>query len=78
MNPLFQQQVQQPTANNISQMYQMFKSFGNPMNAIQQMCPQAIPLLQSGNTPEQIFRALCQQRGMNADEIIEQIRSNIR
>lgn len=77
MNPIFQQQSQ-PMANNIGQMYQMFRSFGNPMSAIQNMCPQLMPMLQNGGNPEQIFRTMCQQRGINADEFIRQIQSNIR
>lgn len=77
MNPIFQQQTQ-PMANNIGQMYKMFQSFGNPMSAVQNMCPQLMPILQSGRNPEQIFRMICQQRGINADDFIRQIQSNIR
>ena len=63
----------------IRQMYQMFKSGGDPIKMVQAMSsqnPQAqqvLQMLKSGNNPEQMFRTLCQQKGINPDEFIRSI-----
>ncbi len=84
MNPIFQATKTQPMVNQISQMYKMFNSMGNPMMAMQQMAmknPQFQPvvqMLQHGANPEMIFKQMCQQRNIDPDYAISQIKANIR
>lgn len=84
MNPIFQATQVQPVVNQISQMYKTFNSMGNPMMAMQQMAiknPQLQPvvqMLQHGANPEMIFKQMCQQRNIDPDYAISQIKANIR
>ena len=84
MNPIFQATQAQPVVNQISQMYKTFNSMGNPMMAMQQMAiknPQLQPvvqMLQHGANPEMIFKQMCQQRNIDPDYAISQIKANIR
>lgn len=54
----------------------------NPMQVIGQMAmrnPQMQPIMQAlrgGQNPQQLFRSLCQQRGINPDEFIGNIVGN--
>ena len=63
----------------IRQMYQLFRSGGDPIRMVQALSssnPQAQQLLQmlnTGGNPEQMFRTLCQQKGINPDEFIRSI-----
>ena len=84
MNPIFQATQVQPVVNQISQMYKTFNSMGNPMMAMQQMAiknPQLQPvvqMLQHGANPEMIFKQMCQQRNIDPDYAMSQIKANIR
>lgn len=84
MNPIFQATQVQPVVNQISQMYKTFNSMGNPMMVIQQMAiknPQLQPvvqMLQHGANPEMIFKQMCQQRNIDPDYAMSQIKANIR
>lgn len=84
MNPIFQATQVQPVVNQISQMYKTFNSMGNPMMVMQQMAiknPQLQPvvqMLQHGANPEMIFKQMCQQRNIDPDYAISQIKANIR
>lgn len=84
MNPIYQATKTQPMVNQISEMYKMFTSMGNPMAAMQQMAmrnPQLKPvvqMLQNGANPEMVFKQLCQQQNIDPDYAINQIKSNIR
>lgn len=84
MNPIFQATQVKPMVNQISQMYKTFNSMGNPMMAMQQMAmknPQLQPvvqMLQHGANPEMIFKQMCQQRNIDPDYAISQIKANIR
>lgn len=84
MNPIFQATQVKPMVNQISQMYKTFNSMGNPMMAMQQMAmknPQLQPvvqMLQHGANPEMIFKQMCQQRNIDPDYAMSQIKANIR
>lgn len=68
-----------PNFNSIRQTYQMLKNRGNPMALMQNMAqsnPQLKPILQainSGTSPQQIFNNLCQQKGIDPNEVIKNI-----
>lgn len=50
------------------------------MNDIEQMImnnPQVKQLMQSGMSYEQIFRQLCKQKGINADEYIKKLQQSL-
>lgn len=50
------------------------------MNDIEQMImnnPQVKQLMQSGMSYEQIFRKLCEQKGINADEYIKKLQQSL-
>ena len=67
---------------NIQQMYKMLTESKNPqalfMNIAKQN-PQLRPIAQAlsqGNSPQNIFTQMCNQRGINPDEFIKQITGN--
>lgn len=71
-------------ANRIGQMksmYQAFQNAKNPMALFQQMAvrnPQLQPvmnMLRQGMNPNQIFNQVCQQRGINPEELMRMIKS---
>ena len=63
--------------------YQMFNNAQNPMAMFNQIAMKnpkmqtAMELLQSGNSPEQVYRTLCQKQGVNPDEFLAEIQRNI-
>lgn len=68
--------------NNMAQYksaYQLLKNSNNPMYVFQQMAqrnPQLQPIanmLKQGGNPQQIFYSLCQQRGINPQEFLNQL-----
>ena len=84
-NPLLNSLMQQNSVPNsnmgqLRQVYQMINSSKNPRAVIQQLAqtnPQLQPMLQimnSGGNYEQIFRNMAQQRGINPDEFVKQIK----
>lgn len=70
--------------NQLYSLYNMMKNSGNPMAILQNMAmsnPQLQPVinsLQQGNSPEQVFRQLAGQRGINPDEFIRNIQGSMR
>lgn len=70
-NPYFQ----------LKNIYKMMTQSSNPLQMFEQMAignPQMQPIvnmLRSGNSPEQVFNSLCQQRGINPQEFIKNITS---
>ena len=53
---------------------------GNPMQVLNQMSAQnpqlqsVVQLLNNGANPEAVFKNLCQAKGINADEFINQLK----
>lgn len=71
-------------SNRVGQMksmYQAFQNTKNPMALFQQMAqsnPQLQPImnmLRQGMNPNQLFNQVCQQRGINPQELINMLRS---
>ena len=63
---------------HIKNMMNMLKSSLNPDSLIQQVAknnPQLSQVLQlcNGRNPEQVFREMCKQRNINADEFIKML-----
>lgn len=79
MNPIINS-IQNQQTQNLAQAYKQFASAGNPMNyfmSIAQCNPQLQPIVQmirTGNSPESIARSMMQQRGINPDDFIRQIK----
>lgn len=68
--------------NNINayrDIYRMLSNSGNPMQMLNQMASQnpnmkpIIDLIRSGRNPQDIFKDMCNQRGLNPDEFIKSI-----
>ena len=63
--------------NSYKNIYRMLTSKGNPMQILNQMAnsnPNMRPILDlmnKGATPEDIFKDMCRQRGINPDEFIK-------
>lgn len=63
----------------LQNMYKMLMESKNPMQMFEKIAmnnPKMRPILQalrSGNSPEQIFNSMCQQRGINPQEFIKKI-----
>ena len=81
MNKLFQQL--NPTRklslpNNVKQMISMVKGARNPQQMVQKMVnenPQFMAMLQMSNgNPEQAFKSLAKQMGVDPNEIIDLIK----
>ena len=73
-------QAPQMNMNNIKQIYNMLRYSNNPNQLINQMMaqnPQMSQMLNlikaNGNNYEQVFRNMCNQRGINADEFIKNL-----
>lgn len=81
MQQMMQQQMQNnPQLGSIKQAYNMFQNGNmNPMQIINNMAmqnPQFKPfaqMLQNGANPEQVFRQMCQQRGIDANQFIQML-----
>ena len=75
-NPFNQQ------TNNLQSMYNMFKNSRNPQELFMNYArnnPQMQPImnaLQSGGDPQQLFYSLCQQRGVNPQQFLNNITGN--
>ena len=63
----------------LKNMYKMLVESKNPMQVFEKIAmnnPNMRPVLQalkSGNSPEQVFNTMCQQRGINPQEFIKKI-----
>ena len=86
-NPFFQSQYRavNPNVNNMANyrsIYNMLTSSKNPTQLIMQMAQQnpalqpALNFIKSGQNPEVLFNQLCQQRGINPQEFINQVTGN--
>lgn len=69
MNPNFQ----------LKNMYQLLMNSQNPMAMFQQMAvqnPRLRPIVEMlrNKSPQEVFNSLCQQRGVNPDEFIKNIK----
>lgn len=70
--------------NQLGQLYNVFMRSNNPMSILQNMAinnPQLTPILNAlkqGANPEQIFRQLATQNGINPDEFIRTIQGSMR
>ena len=77
-NP-FYQKITDTSVNNIRNMYQLFTQSRNPMELFTNMSvnnPQMRPiinLLNQGISPENLFKNLCQQKGINPNEFLKKI-----
>lgn len=82
-NPFYNQPVNFNGINmgQVKQIYNMLRYSNNPNQLLNQMLannPQmanAINLIRNNGNYEQIFRNLCNERGINADEFIRQVNS---
>lgn len=70
-----------PQLNNETRnLINMFKSGGNPMQVVQMLAgrnPQLQPVLQAlqnGGNPEQMVRQICQQRGIDVNQLLNQFK----
>ena len=65
----------------VKQIYSMLRNSNNPNYLLNQMASQnpqlrqAINLIKSNGNYEQIFRDMCRQRGIDADEFVRQMNS---
>ena len=65
----------------VKQIYSMLKNSNNPNYLLNQMAnqnpqmAQTINLIRSNGNYEQVFRDMCKQRGINADDFINQMNS---
>lgn len=72
--------LNQTSINQLKQAYKIFMQKGNPMQVLQQMSAQnpqlqsVVQLLNNGANPEAVFKNLCQAKGINADEFINQLK----
>lgn len=74
MNKLFQQLTQ--TSLNQNPMMNLLKGIGNPQTFVNERInnPQVQSVIKQYGTPENAFRSLCKQRGLDADTTINTIR----
>lgn len=79
-NPFNMRQAPQMNMGNIKQVYNLLRNSNNPNQLINQMMaqnPQMSQMLNlikaNGNNYEQVFRNMCNQRGINADEFIKNL-----
>ena len=67
------------SSNNLKDIYKILSKSNNPMQVFQNIAqnnPRMAPimdLLNKGYSPEQVFNAMCQQRGLNPQEFIKSI-----
>lgn len=80
-NPLFNSLFgAMPQINSMKQIVDLYKKGGNPASLIQQMAqnnPQFQPIaqaLQNGANPQQLFYNLCQQKGIDPNTILSQLK----
>ena len=65
--------------NQVKQIYSMLRNSKNPEMLLNQMVSQnpqlkqTIDLIKSRGNYEEVFRGLCKDRGINADDFIKQI-----
>jgi hypothetical protein len=82
-NPFF---TKMPTSNGINmgqvkQIYNMLRYSNNPNQMLDQLVSQnpqmaqAINLIKSNGNYEQVFRSMCKEKGINADDLIKQLNS---
>lgn len=83
---MFNQQIQSPQNNSLAALIALIKSGGNPQVLINSMAAQnpkigeAMQLLQ-GKSPqdmENICRDLCKQRGIDFNNVMQQVQSLMR
>lgn len=78
-----------PTPNptgmaSIQNAYRMLMSSPNPMALLQNMAQQnpslqpVVQILKQGGNPQQLFINLCQQRGIDPNQFMKQLRDSIR
>lgn len=84
-NPFYNAANPSPNQNssnnfsNLNDIYKMLTTSKNPMqlfNNIAKNNPNMAPivnLLNTGYSPEQVFNAMCQQRGLNPQEVLKNI-----
>lgn len=80
MNPILQK-MQTPNLNQIRNMMNTVKSAGNPQAMLMNMAQnnprikQAMDVInQSGGDPQKAFYALAEQKGVNPEDILSQLR----
>ena len=67
------------TSYNINDIYRILSSSKNPMQAFENIAknnPNMAPILnlmKNGYSPEQIFRSMCQQRGIDPQQFIQNL-----
>lgn len=65
--------------NQVKQIYSMLRNSSNPEALLNQMLTQnpqmkqTIDLIKSRGNYEEVFRGLCKERGINADDFMNQI-----
>ena len=65
----------------VKQIYNMLRCSNNPNQLLDQLVSrnpqmaQAVNLIKNNGNYEQIFRSMCQEKGINADEFIKQMNS---
>lgn len=65
----------------VKQIYNMLRCSNNPNQLLDQMIAQnpqmaqAINLIKSNGNYEQVFRSMCKEKGINADDFIKQLNS---
>jgi hypothetical protein len=82
MNPILQTLVNQsPQVNQIKQMFNMFKSAQNPQALLNNMASQNPQLKQvmeainqHGGDPKKAFYDIAKERGIDPDEILNQLK----
>lgn len=82
MNPLMGQmggQINLQAIQQIKQMMTMMNAAANPQQALMQAAQQnpalnAVMQMCSGKNPKDVFYAMCQQSGVNPDDVLNQLR----
>jgi hypothetical protein len=65
----------------VKQIYNMLRCSNNPNQLLDQLVSknpqmaQAVNLIKNNGNYEQVFRSMCQEKGINADEFIKQMNS---
>ena len=82
-NPFYTGDTVKPTTNqsfgNINDIYKLLSNSKNPMQVFENIAknnPNMAPvlnLMQNGYSPEQIFRTMCQQRGIDPQQFIRNL-----
>lgn len=82
-NPFFNNTIKSNGINmgQVKQIYNMLRCSNNPNQLLNQMVSQnpqmaqAVNLIKNNGNYEQIFRSMCNERGINADDLIKQLNS---